>query len=110
MFKVGQEVWFEPSDPREKGFSCVVEKVGRLYYTLEREGISGWEMKVDKETNSRYEWPHGTLFESEQQAKNHKKAVELFIRLKETRCSKPFTLEQMLKVYEILGIEVKEQD
>lgn len=34
MFKVGQEVWFEPSDPRDKGFNCTIEKVGRLYYTV----------------------------------------------------------------------------
>lgn len=108
MFKVGQKVWFEPSDKREKGFTCIVEKVGRLYYTLERMGISGWEMKVDKGTNSRCEWPHGTIFESEQQAKDHKKAVELFIGLKGVFYSEKFTLEQMLKVYEILGIEVKE--
>lgn len=110
MFKVGQEVWFEPSDKREKGFTCIVEKVGRLYYTLERKGISCWKIKVDKETNSHYGWPHGTIFESEQQIKDKEKAHNLFIKLKEAYHSKCFTLEQMLKVYEVLGIEVKEQD
>lgn len=110
MFKVGQKVWFEPSDKREKGFTCIVKKVGRLYYTLERNGISGWEMKVNMETNSRVEWPHGTIFESEQQAKDKEKANNLFIKLKETYYGKRFTLEQMMKVYEILGIEIKEQD
>ena len=78
MFKVCQKVWFDPSDTREKGFICIIKKVGRLYYTIKREEFSGWEMKVDMETNSRVEWPHGTIFESEQQAKDQKKSSRSF--------------------------------
>lgn len=40
-FNVGQKVWFEPDDEREKGFYSTIIKVGRIYYTIDK-----WNIKV----------------------------------------------------------------
>lgn len=102
MFKVGQEVWFEPSDPRDKGFNCTIEKVGHLYYTVEK---YGWHGKFDKETNYRGEYPHGHLWESEQAAKDNRQADKMFKALFHKFRNINPTLEQMIKVYEVLGLD-----
>lgn len=106
VFKQNQEVWFEPSDPREKGYKVTIIKVGRLYYTVIRVNGS-WELKFSKDTLCRCEYPCGHLYNSEQDAKDHKLASDMFFRLTHRYSIKP-TLEQMKKVYEIL--ELKQDD
>lgn len=103
VFKQNQKVWFEPSDPREKGYEITITKVGRLYYTVIRVGGS-WELKFPKDTLYRCEYPCGYLYNSEQEAKDYKKARDMLSKIRSTYYLKP-TLEQMKKVYEILGIK-----
>lgn len=101
---VGQIVWFEPDDRRDKGRYTMITKVGRVYYTTEY-----WDLKFDKETLHRCEYPHGRLYASEQEAKDYKKAESMFYSLKNKYGLKP-TLEQMEAIYKILGLEVKEDE
>ena len=101
---VGQTVWFEPDDRRNKGVSTTIKKVGRLYYTTEY-----WDLKFDKGTLHRCEYPQGRLYTSEQEAKDYKKAESMFYSLRNIYGLKP-TLEQMKAVYKILGLEVKEDE
>lgn len=98
IFTLGQKVWFEPDDKREKGFYATIIKVGRIYYTIDK-----WNIKFDKETLYHCEYPHGCLYASEQEAKDTEKARQLFLNLRRQNQLRP-TLEQMQKVYEILGI------
>lgn len=102
-FKKNQEIWFEPSDTREKGYKVTVIKVGRLYYTVTRFN-SSWELKFPKDTLYRCEYPCGHLYNSEQDAKDHKLASDMFFKLTRSYSIKP-TLEQMKKIYEILEIK-----
>lgn len=95
-------MWFEPSDPRDKGFKCTIEKVGRLYYTVKD---NYWRGKFDKETCYRGEYPNGHLWENEQAAKDHKQACKMFKALSHKFCNINPTLEQMLKIYEILELD-----
>lgn len=105
-FTEGQEVWFEPSDKREKGYKVTITKVGRLYYTVIRVGGS-WELKFPKDTLCRCEYPCGYLYNGEQEAKDYKKAESMLLKIRVMYDLKP-TLEQMKKVYKIFGIEEKE--
>ena len=101
IFEVGQTVWFEPDDRRDKGFYTTITKVGRAYYTTEY-----WNLKFDKETLHRCEYPHGRLYASGQEAKDCKKAKSMFASLRTIYSLSP-TLEQMKAVYKILGLEEK---
>lgn len=98
VFTLGQEVWFEPTDKRDKGFKATIIKVGRLYYTIDK-----WNIKFDKETLYHGIYPCGYLYASEQEAKDAEKAMRMFFKLREHYGLKP-TLKQMLEVYKILGI------
>lgn len=102
IFEVGQTVWFEPDDRRDKGRFTTITKVGRVYYTTEY-----WNLKFDKETLCRCEYPCGKLYASEQDAKNYKKAESMFYSLRNRYDLKP-NLEQMKAVYKILGLEEKD--
>jgi hypothetical protein len=105
-FEVGQTVWFEPSDKRDKGYKVTIIKVGRLFYTVIRDNGS-WELKFPKDTLCRCEYPCGDLYKSEQEAKDYKKADSMLLKIRNKYYLKP-TLEQMKKVYEIL--ELKQDD
>lgn len=98
-FNVGQKVWFEPDDEREKGFYATIIKVGRTYYTIDK-----WNIKFTKDTLYHCEYPNGHLFNSEQAAKNYNKARRMFYCLKNQYSLKP-TLEQMKAIYKILDLE-----
>lgn len=102
-FEVGQEVWFEPSDPREKGRNCTVKKVGRIYYEISY-GCSS--VKVDIDTKCRCEYPCGELYNSEKEARDCKRARDLWLGLRNKCFLKP-SLEQVEKIYEILGVDLK---
>ena len=102
-FVLGQTVWFEPDDHRDKGFYSKIVKVGRIYYTIEK-----WNLKFDKEILCRCEYPHGKLYSSEQTARDYKIAEKMLWDLTH-RCRKKPSLEQMKAVYEILGIGDKKQ-
>ncbi len=105
-FKQNQEAWFEPIDTREKGYKVTITKVGRLYYTVMMVG-GLWELKFHKDTLCRCEYPCGYLYNSEQEAKDYKKAESMLLKIRGMYGLKP-TLEQMKKVYEIL--ELKQDD
>lgn len=106
IFKQNQEVWFEPSDHREKGYKVTIAKVGRLFYTVTKFNGS-WELKFPKDTLCRCEYPCGRLYNSEQEAKDYKKADSMLLKMRNMCGLKP-TLEQMKKIYEIL--ELKQDD
>lgn len=98
-FVVGQEVWFEPRDTRDKGRYITITKVGKkLYHT-------SWGVTFDIETNFRGTYPDGELFINEQEAINHKKAQDMWIKLKYNLFYLHPTLEQMKAIYNILGLE-----
>lgn len=103
-FSVGQEVWFEPTDKREKGYKVTITKVGRLYYTVIRVGGS-WELKFPKDTLCRCEYPCGYLYNSEQEAKDYKKAESMILKIRGMYGLKP-TLEQMKAIYKLLNLEI----
>lgn len=65
----------------------------------------GWHGKFDKETNYRGEYPHGHLWESEQAAKDNRQADKMFKALFHKFRNINPTLEQMIKVYEVLGLD-----
>lgn len=102
VFTLGQKVWFEPNYKRISGFYTTITKVGRLYYTIDRENA-----KFDKKTRYCNIYPCGTLYSSEQEAKDAERAMQMLFRLCNSYRIKP-TLEQMQKVYEILGLEFNE--
>lgn len=102
VFTLGQKVWFEPDDKRDKGFYTTITKVGRLYYTIDR-----FNAKFDKEILHNNESPYGFLYSSEQEAREEYKARVMFVRLQSNYGIRP-TLKQMQKVYEILGLEFNE--
>jgi len=106
VFKQNQEVWFEPSDKRDKGYKVTITKVGKIYYTVSR-GVGSLELKFPKDTLCRCEYPCGYLYNSEQEAKDYKKAESMLFKIRGMHGLKP-TLEQMKKVYEIL--ELKQDD
>ena len=100
-FTLGQKVWFEPDDKRDKGFYTTITKVGRLYYTIYQ-----WNIKFDKDTLCHCEYPHGRLYISAQEAKDAEHAIQMFLKLRNNYSIKP-TLQQMQEIYEILGLEYK---
>ena len=100
IFNVGENVWFEPSDERDRGHYEEIITVGRKYYTTDR------GHKFDKETLYSIEWPQGYIYTSQKEANYYKKAEYMFFKLKGKFSLNP-TLEQMKKVYEILGLEVE---
>lgn len=99
VFTLGQNVWFEPDDKRDKGFYATIIKVGRTYYTIDK-----WNIKFDKDTLCHCEYPNGRLYVSEQEAKDAELAMQMFLKLRSNYAIRP-TLKQMQKVYEILGLE-----
>ena len=102
VFTLGQKVWFEPDDKRNKGFYTTITKVGRLYYTIDI-----WNIKFDKDTLCHCEYPNGRLYISEQEAKDAELAMKMFLKLRSNYGIRP-TLKQMQEVYEILGLEFNE--
>lgn len=101
VFTLGQKVWFEPDDKRDKGFYTTITKVGRMYYTIDR-----WTVKFSKETLYHCGYPNGRLYANEQEAKDAELAMQMLLRLRSNYKIKP-TLEQMKEIYEILEIEDK---
>lgn len=103
-FKVGQKVWFEPRDKRDKGCYMTISKVGRKYYTVEPRSIT-----FSKETLFRGTYPDGTLYSSEQEAKDYKKAHKMLNKISYMYNLEP-TLTQMTEIYKILGLEIPGDD
>lgn len=101
IFTLGQKVWFEPDDKRDKGFYTTITKVGRMYYTIDQ-----WNVKFSKETLYHCGYPNGHLYVNEQDAKDAERAMQMLLRLRSNYGIKP-TLEQMQEVYKILGLEYK---
>lgn len=99
-FRLGQTVWFEPDDKRDKGYYTTITKVGRQYYTIER-----WNLKFDIERHHRCDFPQGVIYNSEQEAKDYQLAENMLFQLKNRLSIKP-SLSQMKEVYKILGLEV----
>lgn len=99
-FKLNETVWFEPNDPRCKGFEAKITKVGRKYYTLDK-GY-GTTITVNIETECRIEYPTGKIYKSKQEADDFKLAKDLWLNLKFKYNIKP-TLEQIKEMYKILG-------
>lgn len=98
--KLNETVWFEPNDPRDKGFEAKITKVGRKYYTLDK-GY-GTTITVDIETECRIEYPTGKIYKSKQEADDFKLAKDLWLKLKCKYNIQP-TLEQIKEIYKILG-------
>lgn len=98
-FTLGQKVWFEPDYKIISGFYTTIAKVGRLYYTIDRGNA-----KFDKETRYCNIYPCGTLYSSEQEAKDAEHAMQMFLKLRNNYSIKP-TLKQIQEIYEILGLE-----
>lgn len=101
-FKLGETVWFEPDDPRDKGFEAEIIKVGRKYYTL---STGYWTTTVSIENNSRIEYPCGVIYKNKQEVDDMKLAYVLWIKLKEMYSLK-VSLNQIKKIYDILGLEI----
>lgn len=103
-YTVGQTVWFERDDKRwSTGEYVEIVKVGRQYYTT----TQGYKFLI--ENNYQNTYPQGRLYNTEQDAKDHVKAQNMFWALKGMYNINP-TLEQMKAIYKILELEVKEDE
>lgn len=101
---VGQTVWFERDDKRwGTGEYVEIVKVGRQYYTTTRD----YKFSIDNNYQNTY--PHGRLYDTEQEARDYVKAQAMLSDLRSIYSIKP-TLEQMKTIYKILGLEVKEDE
>lgn len=102
-FKLDDIVWFQPNDERDKGFEAKIIKVGRKYYTIKR-NYSTYTINI--EDNYRIDYPSGKIYKSKKDADDFRQAKLLWLHLKGMYHINP-TIEQVRKIYEILGLELK---
>lgn len=102
-FKLDDIVWFQPDNERYEGFEAQIIKVGRKYYTIKR-NYSTYTINI--EDNYRIDYPSGKIYKSKKEFEDCRLANLLWRHLKGMYHINP-TIEQIRKIYEILGLELK---
>lgn len=107
--KVGDKLWFVPDYRRGKGFEVVVEKVGRKFADIgERRSKLDMETMIVKDAQHSY----GACYRSEaeylSECMRASQQSALIQKISRSYCIQ-WTMDQITKAAEILGIELPEQ-